>query len=238
MCLEPLGHFPVEPDMEKKIISTKLTEAEESLSSSEGASNSSTTSGSSLPSSTLLGSGASSFHTLSELSSDIKKALGSAGSGVVVNQPMKWPGGSGHVAAFSGKGHTLSGDSADEPDPTPTNSRVATDGSPNHGPMDVDSDEDATLFNPDTRPDTMDIDTKTIDKPSTSQTADNSTSQDAALFERIGPGYTRLNRSKTTEANRQSEMFQTIASSIQSALSEEPGVKVGSCSHFIFLTYT
>ena len=211
--MEPLGHFPIEPDMDQKILQAR------------GASNP-MPGGSSGSSSVLSSSSASSFHTLSELSSDVKKALGSGGSGIVVNQPMKWPGG-GHVAAFSGKGHTLSGDSADEPDPKPGHAVTET-GSPRHKPMDVDSDEDAALFNPDTKPNTMDIDTEVSDpdKPSTSQAGDTASSEDGALFERVGPGCTRLNPTKTNEANMQSEMFQTIASSIQAALSEDPEVKV------------
>ena len=126
------------------------------------------------------------------------------------------------MAAFSGKGHTLSGNSAVVAEPSHT--ATTSIDSPRHGPMDVDSDEDAALFDPDRKLDKMDVDAKSSesDKPSTSIAQEN----EGALFERVGPGYTRLNPSVTNEANMQSEMFQTIASSIQSALSEDPEVKV------------
>ena len=217
--MEPLGHFAIEPDMDQKILQARgafLGGASNSVPGGSGAS----------PSSVLSSSSASSFHTLSELSSDVKKVLGSGGSGIAVNQQMKWPAG-GHVAAFSGKGHTLSGDSTDEPDPEPAHTTTGT-GSPRHKPMDVDNDEDAALFNPDSKPDTMDIDVQVPDpnKPSTSQAGDGPSAQDRDLFERVGPGYTRLNPTKTNETYMQSEMFQTIASSIQAALNEDPEVKV------------
>ncbi len=109
--MEPLGHFPVEPDMEKKILQARLLEAQGSI--AKGAS---TSGGAQKPSHS-----SSSFHTLSELTSatDMKQTLGSGASGVAVNKPMKWPGGGhmvggrhvtgsgGHVTAFSGQGHSL-----------------------------------------------------------------------------------------------------------------------------------
>ena len=210
LCMEPLGHFPVGPDTDLKV-----QQAKDAL--LEGASNSAGGTRGASPS----GVSASSFHTLSELSSDVKNALGSGSSGVAVNQPMKWPG-AGHVAAFSGKGHTLSGNNSTAV-AEPSHTATSVD-SPRHGPMDVNSDEDVALFDPDRKPDKMDVDAKASesDKPSTSIAEES----EGALFERVGPGYTRLNPSVTNEANMQSEMFQTIASSIQSALNEDPEVKV------------
>ena len=213
LCLEPLGHFSVGPDTDLKVQQAKDTLLEGASPGGGGARGAS-------PSGVVSSSSASSFHTLSELSSDVKNALGSGSSGVAVNQPMKWPG-AGHVAAFSGKGHTLSGNSTAVAESSHT---VTSVDSPRHGPMDVDSDEDAALFDPDRKPDKMDVDAKASesDKSSTSIAQES----EGALFERVGPGYTRLNQSKSNEANIQSEMFQTIASSIQSALNEDPEVKV------------
>ncbi len=107
--MEPLGHFTIEPDMEQRIVQARLLEAQRGV--ARGAS---TSGGAQKPSHT-----SSSFHTLSELTSanDMKQTLGSGASGVAVNKPMKWPGGGhviggGHVTAFSGQGHTLSGSSS------------------------------------------------------------------------------------------------------------------------------
>ena len=214
LCMEPLGHFPVGPDTDLKV-----QQAKDAL--LEGASNSAGGTRGGSPGGVLSSGSASSFHTLSELSSNVKNALGSGSSGVAVNQPMKWPG-AGHVAAFSGKGHTLSGNNSTAV-AEPSHTATSVD-SPRHGPMDVDSDEDVALFDPDRKPDKMDVDAKASesDKPSTSIAQDS----EGALFERVRPGYTRLNPSVTNEVNMQSEMFQTIASSIQSALNEDPEVKV------------
>ena len=224
LCMEPLGHFPVGPDTDLKVQQAKDALSEGVASNASGGIRGASPGG-------ILSSGnASSFHTLSELSSDVKNALGSGSSGIAVNQPMKWPG-TGHVAAFSGKGHTLSGNSTAVAEPSHT---VTSVDSPRHGPMDVDSDEDAALFDPDRKQDKMDVDAKASesDKPSTSIAQES----EGAMFERVGPGYTRLNPSKTNEANMQSEMFQTIASSIQSALNEDPEVKVSQISGTILIS--
>ncbi len=178
------------------------------------------------------GSAGSSFHTLSELTAQryLRDVLGSGARGVAVNQPMKWPGAptTSNVAAFSGRGHSLTGSSSgNEAVAGNTTQNEARDkmapagqASPRHKPMEVDlSDEDAALFNPDAM----------------TSSGDTSGTDRKHVFERVGPGYTRLNPRVTNEANAQSELFQTIASTIQAALREETETQVRNTCQCLFV---